>query len=123
MFAKLETLPQDMSGGTEKCKGKTHVGHLFCRATFESGTFTTGSRNLTNSKRRFNDSDFLELVEQEWSDIHTFHYAVQTCQKAGCVTGRVWTRWSTARPLNLPEIGHPAARSLEVIEMHYTLRF
>jgi hypothetical protein len=89
----------------QKCRGRAHLGHLASSAAFEGGTFRIRSRIITDSKRRFEVSDFLELVEEDWWGIRTLNCPVQTCQKAGCVTGRLRTRWWTQRTLTLPDIG------------------
>ena len=88
----------------QKWKGRAHLEHLASSAAFEGGAFRIGNRNITDSKRRFEVSDFLKQVEEEWSGICTLLCPVRTCQKAGCIRGRVWTRWWTERTLNPPEI-------------------
>jgi hypothetical protein len=50
----------------QKCKGGAHLGHLASRTAFEGGTFRIGRRIITDSKCRFEVSDFLEQVEEEW---------------------------------------------------------
>lgn len=49
----------------QQCKWRAHSGHLASSAEFEGGTFRIGRRIITESKRRFEVSDFLELVEEE----------------------------------------------------------